>query len=122
MIDFEEYYTVVRKHVPLCVGIASYDIPARIYARDTVTLDQFLYAKKGTVTNLEFDGEIFWRVSLSNDVSPMGDKLIAYVVGGIRLNAISFPRGPHVPEKIVNSILNRQYREHVLDVNARQPG
>lgn len=122
MIDFEEYYTVVRKHVPICVGVPSNDIPARIYARSTVTLDQFPYEKTGAITNLEFDGEIFWRVSLSQNPSPMGDKLIAYVLGGIRLRAISFPRGPHVPEKIVNSILNRQYREHVIDVNARQLG
>lgn len=125
MIDFDRYYTIVRRHVPLCTGLDQHEIANRIYHPETVIFDEYMWAAKNQLQRLEFDGEFFWRVSLSNTVAPDGEKLIAFVVGGIRLTAVSFPRGPHNPAKIINAIINRQYCEWVLEpkqaMYTRQP-
>jgi hypothetical protein len=101
------------------------EIAKRIYTPETKTFSEYLHEAENTHQRLEYDGEFFWRVSLSRMPAPDGLKRIAFVVGGIRKSAISFPRGPHNAAKIVNAIINKQYQEWVLDphqrVNARQP-
>jgi hypothetical protein len=119
MIEFKDYYTVVRKHVPFVTGVPREEIPRRIYKPATFTAHAYVSHKAGTETLLEFDGEIFWRVGLSNRIAPDGHKRIAYVVGGIRQSEIWFPISTRDPLKIVNAVLNQQYQEHVLAKNVR---
>jgi hypothetical protein len=119
VIEFKAYYTVVRKHVPFVTGVPREEIPRRIYRQDTTTKSEFVSHRTGVKTVLEFDGEIFWRVGLSDRIAPDGVKRIAYVVGGIRKDQVWFPRRSHDPLKIVNSLLNQQYHEHVFVKNKK---
>ena len=119
MIDFKDFYTVVRKHVSYVTGVSCEEIPRRIYKPDTVTVHAYASPKTGAKTLLEFDGEIYWRVSLSDRIAPDGYKRIAYVVGGIRRCDIWFPVETRDPMKIVNAMLNQQYQEQVIAKNVR---
>lgn len=119
VIDFKEYYTVVRKHVPFVTGVAREDIPRRIYSLHTVTAHSYVPPWPGAKIVVEFDGNIYWRVCLSDDLAPDGIKRIAYVVGGIRQSDVWFPEHTRNPMKIVNSLLNQQYQRQVIAKKVR---
>lgn len=118
MIEFRNFYVIVRKHVPMVSRCDLRDIPHRVTARTTKTLDVHIAPQSGRVSVLEFCGECFWRVSLSHKTAPDGFKRLAYVVGAVRVNDLPAGTGPHEVVAVVNAMLNRQYRGYIASDRA----
>lgn len=118
MVDFSEYYVICRRHVPAITLMDRYEIAGRIGRHTTMTLQAFTRYDGLATTQLEFDGEFYWRVVLSDKIAPDGVKRLAFVTGGIRHDAIKFPRHLESPSRFVNAILNDQYKFHVRPIRS----
>lgn len=113
MIQFREFFVIVRKHVPMVSRCDLRDIPQRVMARATKTVDVHIAPQSGRVSVLEFCGECYWRVALSQKLAPDGFKRLAYVVGAVRVNDLPPGIDPRETVAVVNAMLNHQYREYI---------
>jgi len=83
MINANDYYLVCTKTAAANACIDHVDIKNRIFKKTTVSSPAPEYFP-GQVTTLEDDGYVKWTVTLTNKVSPAGDKKMAFVVGSMR--------------------------------------
>ena len=81
MIDTSKWFVIVRKNATRSVDIGVREVTSRILKHTTMSLGcPPLGSQPCTI---EYDGEIFWRVTYSERIAPDGEKRIAYVLGGI---------------------------------------
>lgn len=83
MIDLNDYYLICTRAIVAHSGINQKEIKKRILSSSTVSSPAPDY-RPGQKTQIEDDGSVKWTVTFTDDISPRGDKKVAFVVRWMR--------------------------------------